>query len=280
MYRPLFGFSVSSRPEATPAEMLKQLRRFGFTALEVNLGYLERHRSEVALLRRELEHLTCHLPQNGVYSVLSDDPEDDPRTLEALKGAFEVAHSVGCRTFTFHLKNPLGQRLWEYWDRSVEFARRLGEVAREHDAVVGLENCYPVVRTGEMARRFLGEVGHPSVGLTLDAGHFWSALCEDEYGHYRENPIMRTAEGARLLNRMCCEMARTAAGRIVDIHLHNLRPEDWLDHQPVGEGVMHYEEFFAILRETGYRGPVIVEIRARPDWLGLESSAAYLQQFR
>ena len=132
----------------------------------------------------------------------------------------------------------------------------------------------------EVARRFFDEVDRPSVGLTLDTGHFWSALCEDEFGYHKEDPIMRTPEGNRLLNRMCCEMARAVGERLVNIHIHNLRPGDWLDHQPVDSGVMRYREFFQILRDIGYGRTVIVEIRPTEGWVGFESSAAFLQRFR
>jgi len=280
MYRPVFGRAVSFRGEAGPAEMVRQLRRFGFAALELNMGYIEQHRKDISILEKELEHLTCHLPQHGNYSALPPEPNSDGQILERLKPLFDLAASVGCRTFTFHLKNPLGQRLEQYWSRSVEFARSLGALAREYDSVVGIENCYPVVRTGEVARRFLEEADTPSLGLTLDTGHFWSALCEDEYGHHKENPIMRTEEGNRLLNRMCLEMARSVGDRILNIHIHNIRACDWLDHQPVDSGVMRYGEFFQILRDTNYHRTVIVEIRPTEGWVGFESSARYLQRFR
>jgi len=280
MYDPLFGLSVSFKGEATPEEMVRQLRRFAFTALELNAGYIERHGTRLSILRREFEYLTYHLPQQGEFSALSPDAGDDARVLEHLKGQFDLATAIGCRTFTFHLKNPLGQRIEQYWSRSVDFARRLGTLAGEYGVLVGLENCYSVVRSGEVARRFLDEVASPAVGLTLDTGHFWSALCEDEFGHHREDPVMRTPEGDRLLNRMCCEMARAVGDRIVNIHIHNVRAGDWLDHQPVDAGVMCYDKFFQILRDIGYQRTVIVEIRPTEGWVGFESSARYLQQFR
>jgi sugar phosphate isomerase/epimerase len=280
MYRPFFGLATVFKPEAGPAEMVRQLQRFGFNALELDLPYLKRHANELGVLTRALARLTFHLPHDGKYSALSADPADDGTVLEQLRPVFEEARSVGCSTFTFHLKNPLGQRIESYWSRSVDFARRLGTLAREFDAMVGLENCYPVVRDGETARRFLTEVDVPEVGLTLDTGHFWSALAEDDYGHHRENPVMRTEEGNALLNRMCTDMVRAVGERVVNMHIHNLRAEDWRDHQPVDAGVMQYEEFFSILRGQGYDRTVIVEIRATEGWLGFESSARFLERFR
>jgi len=279
-YRPVFGLAASYRPDAPPRDMVRQLRRFGFSALELNVGYVEEHGDGLAVLANELEQLTFHLPQRGEYSALPAEPERDSQVLEALKRLFDLGASLGCRTFTFHVKNVLGQKIEQYWSRSVDFARKLGETAEGHAAVVGLENCYPVVRSGEVARRFFDEVDHPAVGLTLDTGHFWSALCEDELGRHKEDPIMRTEAGNRLLNEMCCHMAETVADRIVNIHIHNIRAGDWLDHQPVDTGIMRYEALFEILKRKGYSGPVIVEIRPTEGWLGFESSARFLQQFR
>jgi sugar phosphate isomerase/epimerase len=176
--------------------------------------------------------------------------------------------------------NLPGQRIEEYWDRSVQVARAMGEVAAEYDSVIGCENCYPVVRFADVTDQFLGEVDHPNVGMTLDTGHFWSAVIEDELGHGKAWPLWKTPEGVDELNNMLYDMARTVAGRIVNIHMHNLRPSDWKDHQPVGEGIMEYDTFFEILNETGYDQTLMVEIR-NPDgnWAAFESSARYLQTF-
>jgi len=146
-----------------------------------------------------------------------------------------------------------------------------------HGAVVGLENCYPVVRRGETARRFLEEVINPHVGLTLNHGHFWSARCENETGGYREDPLKSTDQGNRELNEACLEMAEAVNHRIFNIHIHNLREDDWLDHQPVDKGVMHYEKLFDALKGMGYKRTIIVEIRGDGSWAGFESSAAFLK---
>ena len=280
MYDPKFGLSVSYDPDATPGEYVRRLKSFGFTAVELNIPYIGRHVHDISLFRDERCCVTCHLPHDAGHKALTVDPVEDARVLERQKRHIELAASVGCRTFVFHLGNVVGQRIEDYWDRSVAFARRLGDIAREHDAVIGLENCLPVVARAEVAREFLDDVGTDTIGMTLDTGHFWSILQENDVGRHQENPLKGTPEGNRLLNTMCCDMVRAVADRVFNIHIHNLRPEDWKDHQPVDRGVMQYEAFFAILREIGYHRTVMIEIRPTGDWNGFESSATYLQRFR
>jgi len=280
MYDPKFGLSVGYVPDATPGEFLRRLAPFAFNAIELNIPYIERHRHDISLFRDALRSLTCHLPHDAGHKALTADVADDARVLERQKRHIELAASLGCRTFVFHLSNIGGQRIEQYWDRSVAFARRLGEIAGEHNATIGLENSYPVVGRAGIARKFLDAVDTDNVGMTLDTGHFWSILQENDVGRYKENPLKATPEGNRLLNTMCCNMARAVNTRIFNIHIHNLRPEDWKDHQPVDTGVMQYEEFFAILRDIDYDRTVMVELRPTGDWRGFESSAAYLQRFR
>jgi len=287
-YDPKFGLSAGYRSDVPPRAMLAKLGEFGFTALELNPGYIEKYRAELAEVADGgggFAVLTLHLPHQDDYSVLAADGAGDDAVFERYRALVEDAAGCGVRRFVLHLKNRSGELLEQYWDRSVGFARRMGDLVAAHGAVVGLENCYPVVRYGPVTKRFLGEVDHPAVGLTLDTGHFWSALCEDEYGHHLEDPVFRKPEGEPVLNERLLEMVREAGERIVDIHIHNLRPGDWYDHQPVDAGIMSYGPFFEALRGVGYDGPVMVEIRGTPDadgspgWSGFESSARYLSEF-
>lgn len=279
MYDPKFGLAVSYNSDATPGEFVRRLTPVAFAAVELNIPYIEKHAEHMAEFQNASYRLTCHLPHDATHSALTADAAKDALVLEKQKRHIALAASVGCRTFVFHLSNVVGQRLEEYWDRSVAFARKLGEIAGEHNAVVGLENSYPVVARAGVARKFLDAVDTDNVGLTLDTGHFWSMLQEDEVGRYRENPLRCTDEGNRLLNTECCDMLRAVGDRVFDIHIHDLRPEDWKDHQPLGDAVMQYETFFDLLRQNRYDRSVIVEIRPDGGWHGFEVSAAYLQRF-
>lgn len=279
-YDPQFGLSVSYNMDAPPAEYAKRLERFGFTAIELNIPYIERHRGDIALLGGALSFRTCHLPHDAGHKALTAEVAEDARVLERQKRHIALGASVGCRTFVFHLGNVVGQRLEDYWDRSMAFASALGDIARQFDALIGLENCLPVVGRAGTARRFLDAVDADNVGMTLDTGHFWSILQENDVGRYKENPLKGTPEGNRLLNTMCCDMLRTVADRVFNIHIHDLRPEDWKDHQPLAGRVMRYETFFDLLRRNRYDRTVIVEIRPDGGWEGFESSATYLRRFK
>ena len=276
-FAPVPGVSVMFASATAPGELIQRALAAGIEAVEIDLPYLDRWGDGAKALSRELREVTFHLPHDAEHGVLSTDPGRDRLALDAYARIMDRAGSFGCRTFTLHLMNVMGLRLEDYWGRSVDFARAIGDVARERGAAVGLENCYPVVRSGAVAARFLAEVAHPAVGLTLDCGHFWSALCENERGGHLENPVMRTPEGERVMNSMLDEMAALAAERIVNIHIHDVRPGDWLDHQPPGTGVMRYERLFEALSRAGYRRTVTVEIRPTGDWDTLRRSAELIR---
>lgn len=277
---PAFGLSLGSVRHASAQETVDKLREFGFTAAELHVRHLDLPAGERRILADGFDRLTFHLPFDAEHRLVQKDPSDDAGAIERHRVLIERACDLGVRTFVLHVMNLPGQRIDEYWDRSLAVARAVGDIVQKHDAVVGCENCYPVVRFGPVAKRFLDEVDHPNVGLTLDTGHFWSAVIEDELGHGKEWPLWKTDEGRGELNRMLYDMARSVPDRITNIHMHNLRESDWKDHQPVGDGIMEYDEFFRILRETGYRRTVIVEVRNPDnDWTVFEASARYLQQF-
>jgi sugar phosphate isomerase/epimerase len=276
-FSPVLGVSVMFASATPPGELIQRARAAGIEAVEIDLPYLDRWGDGTKALSRSLGEVTFHLPHDAEHGVLSPDPGRDAGALDAYERIMDRALELGCRTFTLHLMNVMGLRLEEYWGRSVDFARAMGGLAASRGAEVGLENCYPVVRSGAVAARFLAEVEHPAVGLTLDCGHFWSALCEDERGGHLENPVMRTAEGERVMNSMLDGMAALAAERIVNIHIHDVRRGDWLDHQPPGTGVMRYERLFEALRRVGYRRTVTIEIRPTGDWGTLQRSAELLR---
>ena len=73
--------------------------------------------------------------------------------------------------------------------------------------------------------------------------------------------------------------AEAVGERIVNIHIHDIRPDDWLDHQPLSTGVMRYETLFDVLRRKGYDRPLTVEIRPTgDDWSGFEISVRALKE--
>ena len=277
---PAFGLSLGYMLDAPSREIVEKLGEFGFTAGELNIRHLDFPESELRILSDGLDRLTFHLPFDAQHRLVQPDPAQDAAVVEKLRALITRACELGVRTFVLHMMNLSGQRIEEYWDRSVQVARAVGQIAREHDSVIGCENCYPVVRYGPVTERFLSEVDDPAVGMTLDTGHFWSAVIEDEFGHGKEWPLWNTTEGVSELNALLYEMARSVPHRITNIHIHNLRPSDWKDHQPVGEGIMEYDEFFEILDDAGYDRTLMVEIRnPTGDWAAFESSARYLQQF-
>lgn len=279
-YAPAFGLSLGYRLDAPAREILDKLTEFGFTAGELNVRHFDLAGDELRTLVDGLRRLTFHLPHDEAHRLLQRDPSDDPVVVARHRDLIARACDLGVDTFVLHLMNITDHRLEDYWDRSIHIARQMGDIVGRYGAVVGLENCYPIVRYGPVAERFLAQVDHPAVGMTLDTGHFWSAVIEDELGHGKEWSLWNTPEGADQLNAHLYEMARTVPDRIVNIHMHNLRHSDWKDHQPVGEGIMEYGPFFEALRVSGYRRTVTVEIRnPAGDWAAFEASARYLQPF-
>lgn len=131
----------------------------------------------------------------------------------------------------------------------------LAKVAVNSGVTIGVENkqesedrelvLYPDEHL-EIVKAFSDQ----GVKAVLDIGHAHTANCN-------------LTDYASLLN-----------GQIVELHLHdNNGVSD--DHLPLGAGNIDFERFFEAVRNIGFAGPAILELKSRPD---LESSVEFLHK--
>ena len=133
--------------------------------------------------------------------------------------------------------------------RSIEALRALAGVAREFDVQVGFEFLgFPLcsVNTLRAARRIIEGIDDPSVGLVIDAFHFYVG-------------------GSRLE-----DLDGLAPSRLFIVHLDDAEPGDasgLSDAQRLlpGEGVVPLDALVRALERSGYRGVYSLEL-FRPEY--------------
>jgi len=162
----------------------------------------------------------------------------------------DCATAVGAEVLTVHASLPA-----EAESRTSAIAsraavvRRIGECAEEAGVRVGIEN------EGGPVDEYLAlvdRVDHPAVGATVDVGH-----CAF-FGEVKR--VGETSDRVRVLNDVTNELVGTLGEKLVHMHAHDVRGDDWRDHRSVGSGVVDYARLFGTLGEIGYAGLFDVEL--------------------
>jgi len=205
------------------------------------------------------QHITAHLPYTGLeyFSPPGPEADDGIRTLEA---AMRTAAFLGARVAVMHPKPGKGMTLEESWPIMIRRIRRWGDLAKEHGFRLALETSYP--RSVAEFVRLVREVDHEHVGATLDVGH---------QSHYREllarvAPGERsTAKGIRAYNDTNIEIVEGLGAKLIHLHVHDIDPATWKEHQPLVYGFVDYPRLIAKLREVRYEGVMVFEIAGPAD---------------
>lgn len=219
----------------------------------------EQERGKVKQALAGFELVTAHLPYTGLEYFSPPGPEAD-NAIRTLEGAMRTAAFLGARVAVLHSKPGAGMTLEESWPILIRRIRRWGDLAKEHDFRLALETGYP--RSVADFVRLVREVDHEHVGATLDVGH---------QSHYREllarvAPGERaTAKGIRAYNDTNIEIVERLGRKLIHLHVHDIDPATWKEHQPLVHGFIDYPRLIGKLREIRYEGVMVLEIAGPAD---------------
>jgi sugar phosphate isomerase/epimerase len=213
----------------------------------------------------------------------------NPLTPDRQEAAMATAHLrqviLAARTLNLEVVSTFVGRDWtrsveENWPRFRAVWRDLIEFAEDHAIKIAIENC-PMLFTGDewpggknlasspaLWRRMFDEIPSPNFGLNYDPSH----LVWQQMDYFK--PL------------------RDFASRIFRVHLKDARVDrDRLDevgilahplefHSPKlpGLGEIDWGRFFSVLADTGYDGPVCVEVEDRAYEANLQARRRALMQ--
>jgi len=178
----------------------------------------------------------------------------------------DCAAYYGAGTVTVHAGRPTGDETQAHFlRRRVAELRRIGDYAGAKGIMVGVEN------EGGQVEDYLAlieAVAHPVVGATLDVGHcaYFDSVRSIEDVEAR---VVR-------LNETLCAIVGALASKLVSLHVHDVRRDDWRDHRQVGSGVVNYPALFAALVRVGYRGLFEIELEEPDRERAAAATGAYL----
>jgi len=276
------GFLTAILPELSLEEIVAFAAAEGFECLEVCCwppGKAERRYAgvthiDVVALDEERAKATRELLEKGGVSIsglayypnpLSPDEAEAKVAVEHLQTVLRAAPLLGVTQVNTFVGRDWTRTIDAQWGRFVETWVPIVAVAEESGVRVGIENC-PMIFTGDewpggknlaatpkVWRRMFEEIPSPAFGLNFDPSHFvWQHM---DYlkplREFRERVFHVHAKDARVDRHDLDDVGIMAT------------PLEYHKPKLPGLGDVDWGRFFSILSDTGYDGPVVVEIEDR-----------------
>jgi sugar phosphate isomerase/epimerase len=291
------GFVSAILPELGLEEVLAFANAEGFACVELMCwpkGKAERryagvtHVDAAALDENGAQRVNSLAHEHGVAisglgyypNPLAADPAEARVGVEHLRAVIRAAQLLGLtQVNTFAGRDP-SMSVDAQWPRFLETWRPLVAHAEAHGVRIGIENC-PMLFTADewpggknlattpaIWRRMFADIPSPSFGLNFDPSHFvWQQM---DYlkplREFRERIFHVHAKDARLDRERLDEVGVLAT------------PLEYHRPKLPGLGDVDWGRFFSVLTDTGYDGPVCVEVEDRAYEGSLEARKAALRQ--
>ena len=199
----------------------------------------------------------------GYYpNLLDPDREAASVAVEQLRRVIVASRLLGLTTVNSFVGRDWTKSVDENWPRFLEVWRPLIAFAEENGVRIGIENC-PMLFTRDewpggknlmtmpaIWRRAFADIPSKHFGLNFDPSHFALQFIE---------PASALHEFKDRLFHLHAKDVKIHRERLnqVGVFAH---PLEW--HQPriPGYGEIDWAQFMAVLMETGYDGPVCIEV--------------------
>jgi sugar phosphate isomerase/epimerase len=291
------GFVSAILPDLPLADVLATAKAIGYDCVEVMCwprGKAERRYAGVTHLEVEsldqaaIARVQQLVLQTGVrLSGLGYYPNPlSPRTEESevavahIRKVIAACNTLGIRQMNTFVGRDFTQSIDANWPRFLEIWRPLIKFAEEQNVRIGIENCPMLFSADEWPggknlaispavwRRMFAEIPSDHFGLNYDPSHLiWQQMDE----------VRPLREFAGKLFHVHAKDVRTDRERLDDVGIL-AHPAAYHTPKLPGMGDVRWGQFFSVLTDVGYRGPVCVEVEDRAFEGSLELRKASLQQ--
>lgn len=264
----------------------KATRRYaGVTHIDVtNFGKNEAKKVLAASLKHGVE-----ISALGYYpNPLSPDKDEAETAVAHLRKLIEASDLLGINKVNSFIGRDWTKSVEDNWPAFLKTWRPLIEYAESHNVQIGIENCpmsftkdeWPggknLKTTPAIWRRMYEDIPSDHFGLNFDPSHFiWQQM----------NYLKAMREFGHKLLHMHAKDVRLDQHKLDDVGIM-AHPNEYHTPKLPGMGDVDWGKFFSVLTDTGYDGPVCVEVEDRAYEGSLErrkaalrQSAAYLRQF-
>jgi len=291
------GFVSAILPELGLEEVLAFAHAEGFACVELMCwpkGKAERRyagvthvdaagldEAEAGRVRQLLGEHRVSISGLGYYpNPLAPDPAEAQVYVDHLKAVVRAANLLGVPTVNTFVGRDWTKTVDAQWPRFLETWRPLVAYAEQHAVRIGIENC-PMLFTGDewpggknlatspaIWRRMFEDIPNPGFGLNFDPSHFvWQ----------RMDYLKPLREFRERIFHVHAKDVRLDPERLDDVGIM-ATPLEFHRPKLPGLGEVNWGRFFSVLSDTGYDGPVCVEVEDRAYEGSLETRKAALRQ--
>ena len=276
------GFVSAILADLSFADVLRVAAEIGYACVEVMCwpaGKAERryagvtHVDAAHLKPADVRRVQGMLEEHGVAisglgyypNPLTPDAAERRAVTEHMKRVIAACELLGTPVFNTFVGRDPTRAVEDHWKDFRRVWPPLVRFAEDHGVRIGIENCPMLFSADEWPggknlavspaiwRRMFEEIPSPSFGLNLDPSHLvWQQIDYiDPVREFRDRLVHIHAKDARLDRDRLNQVGVLAP------------PNQWHTPKLPGLGDVRWGAFFAALTESGYNGPVCVEVEDR-----------------
>ena len=299
------GFVTAILPELTLPEVAQFARSAGYSCVEVMcwpVSKAERRYAGVTHIdvtdftpgraddvRASMAAAGVTISSLGYYpNPLTPDPAEAKRYVDHIGKVIRASGLLGLGRMTTFIGRDWTRSVDDNWSRFCETWKPIIQSAEDAGVRVGIENC-PMLFTRDewpggknlatspaIWRRMFEEIPSLHLGLNYDPSHMiWQQM---DY-------LQPLREFSNRLVHIHAKDVRLDRQKLNDVGIL-AHPNQYHTPKLPGLGDVNWGQFFSVLTDVGYRGPVCVEVEDRAYEGSLElrqeslkQSAAYLKQY-
>jgi sugar phosphate isomerase/epimerase len=291
------GFVSAILPDLSLAEVVRFAAETGFDCVELMcwpVSKAERRYAGVTHVdvtdfssakadevRRVMTAAKVAISALGYYpNPLSPNAAESDLAVAHLRKVIQAAAQLGLGTVNTFIGRDWTKSVDDNWARVLEIWKPLVKFAEGHNIRIGIEHCpmlfsrdeWPggknIATSPKLWRRLFADIGSPNLGLNYDPSHMiWQHM---DYLH----PMREFKD--RLFH-VHVKDVRIDRDRLDDVGIL-AHPSEYHTPKLPGLGDVDWGRFFSVLTDTGYDGPVCVEVEDRAYEASLASRNASLIQ--
>ncbi|MEX2174063.1 MAG: sugar phosphate isomerase/epimerase [Pirellulaceae bacterium] len=291
------GFVSAILPELSLAEVAATAADIGFDCVELMcwpLSKAERRYAGVTHVdatdltsakaddvRRVMQDAKVEISALGYYpNPLAPNQQESDLAVAHLRRVIQAAALLKLDTVNTFIGRDWTRSVDDNWPRMLEIWKPLVKFAEASGVRIGIEHCpmlfsrdeWPggknIAVSPQLWRRLFADIVSPSLGLNYDPSHMiWQQM---DY-------LRPLREFKDRLFHVHAKDVRIDRERLDDVGIL-AHPHEYHTPKLPGLGDVNWGQFFSVLTDVGYRGPVCVEVEDRAYEHSLEARKASLRQ--